>query len=131
MGGRRLDTSNSRARPARTAIVCFTLLADVHCEVWHVSKSDKADFLNTHQLTHSCEWIYRHFAKAFPRDFNMVGDLKMSTNMEGMSKFRSDRKPLIHIVAYASKYSASFIIVDGIIWSTSLYLRRRLEGPAL
>src|SRR3954453_16060594 len=49
----------------------------------------------------------------------------MSTHMERMSDFEATASHWIHLVGICIEV----IIVAGIIWSTSLYLRRRLEVP--
>jgi len=56
-------------------------------------------------------------------------DPKMSTNMERMSGFEATASHWIHLVGICIEIFGVFIIVAGIIWSTSLYLRRHLEVP--
>ena len=53
----------------------------------------------------------------------------MSTNMERMSGFEATASHWIHLVGICIEIFGVFIIVAGIVWSTALYLRRRLEVP--
>jgi uncharacterized membrane protein len=53
----------------------------------------------------------------------------MSTGMERMLDFEATASHWIHLVGICIEIFGVFIIVAGIIWSTSLYLRRRLEVP--
>jgi uncharacterized membrane protein len=49
--------------------------------------------------------------------------------MERMSDFEATASHWIHLVGICIEIFGVFIIVAGITWSTSLYLRRRLEVP--
>jgi uncharacterized membrane protein len=53
----------------------------------------------------------------------------MSIKMERMSGFEETASHWIHLVGICIEIFGVFIIVAGIIWSTSLCLRRRLEVP--